>query len=132
MADKTNKRRVRLLIIAAAVAAALLLGWCSRGWFGAGTGSDEAKQASKTQPQPVAQLPVDAGPSGCRLRIDKSGVQLDSKPITIDDAVTACKVAGRADLVVTGESKYGAVEELKRKLTSAGVRFYTASRDRAP
>ena len=131
--DNNKKSRLRLLILAALVAAALLLGWCGRGWLGGGGESgDKRTSTSKTTAQPLAAIPADAHVPRCRLRVDKVGVQLGGAPVSVDAAVAACTKAREADLVVTGESKYGVVEELKQKLTAAGVRIYAVGSASAP
>ena len=130
---KKKKSRLRLLILAALVIAALLLGWCGRGWLGGGKSGDERKATTKAKIQPAAALPLDAGPAPrCRLRVDKVGIQLNGAPSTIPGAVAGCKAPGEAELVVTGEAKYGTVEALKKELGSAGIRIYSAGGSGTP
>jgi hypothetical protein len=127
MAKKKKKKKLRLLILGGLVAAAILLGWCGRGWLGGGDSGDERKKADEAKVRPAVAVAVDAGSAPrCRLRVDKAGVHLNGAVSSVEAVVAACKAVGEAELLVTGEAKYGSVEELKDALEKAGVRIFTA------
>lgn len=127
MGKKNKKSRLRLLILGGVVIAALLLGWCGRGYFGGGKSGDEHATKDKAKIRPAVAVPVDAGLTRCRVRVDSKGVHLNGAAVAIDELVATCKKTGEAELVVTGDAKFGAVEELQTKLGAAGVRIYSAA-----
>lgn len=114
------------MLAGAIVALALSLGWCGRGWFGAGDGAAEDDGAAT--PPATATETEEPTASRCRLRVDARGVFLDGERVAVSDAVDACAALGEADLVVTGDAVYGTVQSLEAALTEAGVRVYRARR----
>lgn len=82
------------------------------------------KQDEPTAPAKplVGEVPA---PARCQLRLDGSGLwQLGAtgqEKLEVAAAVAACKQAGGADVIVTGDAKQGAWDELKRALDDEGV-----------
>lgn len=134
--NKDNKkRRLRWMIAGGAVAAALLLGWCGRGWFGGGGSGDEAddaEQQGEIRPA-MAAPPVDAGKAPrCRVRIDEAGATVGGQVATAEEVIAACTPSGEAELVTTGLARYGTVEAIEKALEGAGVRIYRVGTKRPP
>ena len=104
-------RRRRLALAAAgalALAAALWLR-CGSGWGLGGTGRGSGSGA--------------AGPTAakrCALRVTATGIFVDGKSRTRDEAVAACKATG-AEVVVTGDAREGDWKDLDAALHAAGV-----------
>jgi hypothetical protein len=110
-AKRSRRRKAAwLTVIAGAVALALMYLRCGMG-LGFGTGSGTGTGVAVT----------DAGPSRCKVRLDAAGISLDGKPATKKEALAACKAAGRADVVVTGDARQGDWDELRAALDEAGV-----------
>lgn len=90
---------------------------------GAGTGMITRQDDPKAPPSPlVGEQPA---PARCQLRLDGNGLWLlgatGQEQVEAAAAVAACQRAGGADVVVTGDAKQGAWDELKRALDEAGV-----------
>jgi hypothetical protein len=60
----------------------------------------------------------------CKLRLDASGLTRDGKASTTEEAVTACKQAGGAELTVTGDAVFGERERLREALDEGGVEVF--------
>jgi hypothetical protein len=118
-----RQRRRKLFFVAALAAAvicAVLYGTCGHGW-GLGKGG-----GAGTGLHPVAApAGPDAGPRRCTIRIAASGITVDGKPMTRDQAVAACKVTTGADAIVTGDARQGDWDELRAALGAAGVQVNT-------
>lgn len=115
----------RLLIwafVLGLLAAALMYLRCGEG-FGFGPGGGDKDEGEGDRAVEEALRPAVGGePAGrCQLRVDAKGVTLDGKATELDAVVAACKKAGGAELVATGDAVYGTVEELKTALDRAGV-----------
>jgi hypothetical protein len=116
------RRRAAKVALGGVIGLAVALGWCGRDWFiGAGGWSGLLPESLQRQ---VEQLVDDAppAPSRCRLRIDGAGLQLDLQPATVEQAVERCRASGEAELVITGEARYGTVQQVEQALREAGVR----------
>jgi hypothetical protein len=111
-----NRRLFFVAAVAGLIALALAYLRCGGGW-GFGTGSGKGPGAGKGQ----AVMSVDAGPKRCTVRLDAKGLSLDGKPANQKEAVAACKQAGRADVVVTGDARQGDWDALRTALDEAGV-----------
>lgn len=113
--------RTRWLIAAgvlAAAIAALLYARCAGGLgFGRGEGEAEKRPAV----QPVAESVPAAPTPPCELRLDAAGLTVDGTAMEIAGAIEACKPAGKARLLVTGDSKYGAMVSIREALEAAGI-----------
>lgn len=58
------------------------------------------------------------------MRLDASGLSLDGAASDQAAVMTACKAAGGADVVVTGDAVQGAWDGLRVALLEAGVEVY--------
>lgn len=133
MTDKapSGRRKVaRLGAAAAAVVAAVLLApWKRCGaelgfWPGGGPGEGEPDRP-KTASGPGGPGGGDEAPRPrCKIRLDASGLALDGAAADQAAVVTACKSAGGADVVVTGDAVQGAWDGLRAALIEAGVEVY--------
>ncbi len=138
--EKKHPRRTRwiariLIIVLVALAVVYLRFGCRGYGFGPGGIEPVGVEPRPTQPEPVRPL-VSADPQGsgsgsagesprCQLRLDSSGLWLSNASgqarADVSAAVTMCKEAGGAEVVVTGEAKQGAWDELRGALDAAGV-----------
>ncbi len=129
VAKQLDRRRMRRRLLGwgiagtAIVLAALYL-TCGRGFGIGGKGS-----GSGSGPGSVV-APADAGPRRCEIRVTAAGISVDGKPMTRDEAVTACKATTGADVVVTGDARQGDWDALRAALDAAGVSLFT--KDIAP
>jgi hypothetical protein len=82
------------------------------GWDGRDSGKSEKSQKSER-----------AKP--CELRLDAGGLRRDGKPIALSEAVDACRAAGRAHLIVTGDAKFGELEHAREAFKKANVELFT-------
>lgn len=101
--------------------AALLFLRCGQD-FGLGGGAGDAPETPVRAD--AAPPPADAAPERCRLRLDADGLTLAGAVITVDDAVEACRAAGAAELVVTGDASFGLRERLRQALRAAAIELY--------
>jgi hypothetical protein len=119
--DRRRRRRktlVVVLLIAAIIAAVLYLGFGRGFGFGKGSGTASGTGTNTT----VAT--ADARPARCALRVTAEGITVDGRIATQGEAVDACKAIGSADVVVTGDARQGAWDELRGALEAAGVAVY--------
>jgi hypothetical protein len=133
-ARRPRKRRVLGAGVLAALLIALLYHLTCEGGFGpgGGTGSKSEHQPAPPDASTAAAAVRDAAPPPrCQLRLDPSGLTLDGAAITVEAAVAACRSAGAADLIVTGDSAYGASSALRAALDDAGVAVFDGSRGAA-
>lgn len=67
----------------------------------------------------------DAGQLRCQLRLDGAGLwelgATGQAKVEVAAAVKSCKEAGGADVVITGDARQGAWDELRAALDGAGV-----------
>ena len=64
----------------------------------------------------------------CQLRLDAKGLTMDGDATSIDDAVSACKKAGGAELIATGDAVIGELHRVREALDRAGVEVFERSR----
>ena len=57
------------------------------------------------------------------MRLSSKGLTLDDKPISIQQAVLACKAAKEVDLRVTGAARSGTYKEIEQAFEEAGIRL---------
>jgi hypothetical protein len=120
VAKQIDRRRMRRrmtvwsALLALVVAAATYLR-CGSG-FGVGTGTGGTGGNDSSPVRPVA------GPKRCAVRVAPTGITVDGKPMSRDDAVAACKAATGADIVVTGDAREGDWQDLRAALEAAGVK----------
>ena len=118
VAKQLDRRRMRRrmtiwsALLGLIVAAAAYLR-CGSG-FGLGTGTGNGNDGNG------AVRPV-AGARRCAVRVGPSGITVDGKPMTRDQAVDACKATTGADVLVTGDARQGDWQELQAALVAAGV-----------
>jgi hypothetical protein len=93
------------------------------GWgFGSGTGSAPVASATSTSAR-------EAGTHGtCHVRLDSQGLALEGGASTLEAIVSACKEAGSAELVVTGDARSGSYDELRAALDQARVPYHVRGR----
>lgn len=112
-------RRRKIIILAVVVAAmALMLSYlqCGSGFgFGGGAGAGAGGKGS------AKQAVDDPKAKRCTVRLDAGGMKLEGKKATQDEIVAACKKAGRADVVVTGDARQGDWDALRAALDEAGI-----------
>lgn len=115
------------LLVAGLVTAAVLYLRCGDG-LGFGRGDGEGDGKSQVVPRPAGEATGVLGGTAtrCQLRLDAAGLHLDGGAGTtaIDDAVRACKEAGGADLVATGDAVFGELERVREALDRAGVSVF--------
>jgi hypothetical protein len=122
---------IRGLILLLVVAAGVIVGSYLKcgglglgpGWgFGSGTGSAPVASATTTSAR-------DAGTHGtCHVRLDSQGFALEGGTSTLEAIVGACKEAGSAELVVTGDARSGSYDELRAALDQASIPYHVRGR----
>jgi len=121
---QTRRKIFLFLLLAAAIAAAIIYGTCGKGWgLGKGKGEGEGEGSGPGSGKALVEVPpIDAGPVRCAIFIASEGITVDSKKVTPDEAVAACKAAGaQADVMVAGDVVQKDLDTLEQALTSAGV-----------
>jgi hypothetical protein len=119
MAKPAPRRSSRRLLVATVVAAAIVLAVLylrCRGGLGLGGGAVEGIDR-----RPEVRPAVDAAVARCQLRLARDGLTVDGRPASADEALTACRAAGAADVVVTGDARQGDWEALRAALEAGGV-----------
>lgn len=120
---RTGRKLLLWTILGGIVYAALYL-TCGHGWGLGGKGKGKGAGAG-AGPASVQTLvsPVDAGPRRCEIRVAASGITADGKPVTVDEAVAACKGATAAEVLVTGGARRGDWEDVKAAFDRAGLQI---------
>jgi hypothetical protein len=121
VAQQLDRKRVRRKlglwsVLLAIVAAAAMYLRCGAGFGLGGGGKGPGEGGESTQTQRAA-----TGPVRCALRLSGTGITVDGKPMSRDDAAAACKAIGGADLIVTGDAREGDRPALLRALGAAGI-----------
>jgi hypothetical protein len=132
---EVRKRRVPwlLLILVAALAAFLLYAECGGGWgLGTGGGDEIGASSSDSPRKPAVTLPADAGVPRCQLRLGADGITVDERAVSQEEAVTLCKKAGGADVVVTGDARQGDWDALRTRLEADGVATFVRGAPQTP
>jgi len=119
VAREIDRRRVRrqltlwAVLLALASAAALFLrcggGFGLLGIGGAGPGEGGAPHAL-------------IEPQRCAVHVAASGMTVDGRAMSRDEAVVACKAAPGVDVFPTGDARHGDVEALRAAIEAAGAR----------
>jgi hypothetical protein len=107
----------------AVVGGGALLLWLllrGKGWGLGGKGDGSGSGAGSASPRTSIS---DAGPRRCMVRIAASGIAVDGKPATVEEAVTACKSVEDAEVLVTGGARQGDWEDLEAAFKQAGIRM---------
>ncbi len=122
-AERRRRRRRRwfgLLLIAVLVASFFLIR-CGGGFgIGGGGGRGVGRGTAKGLKRGPAAVVTDAGPR-CRVRVSAAGVRLDGDASSIAAVVAACRQAGGAEVIVTGDARQGQWDELRAALDAAAV-----------
>lgn len=130
--DAPPPRRGRLtpwVLVAGLIAAAILYLRCGDG-FGFGRGDGEGSGARKDDSERTDRPATPTGAVGsaarCQLRLDVAGLHLGGgkATVTTEEAVRACKEAGGAELVATGDAVFGELERVRAALDAAGVSVF--------
>jgi len=66
-----------------------------------------------------------AEPARCVIRIAASGITVDGRAMSRDDAIAACKTAPGVDVRVAGDVREGDWQALRAALRAAGIRNLT-------
>jgi hypothetical protein len=113
-------RRRKLVGFGAAVGLVVLAVFyltCGRGWGLGGPGKGNGEGSGTV-------AAADAGPRRCTVRVTATGLVVDGKPVTRDEAVATCKATTGADIVITGDARQGDWDELRTALADAHVPIY--------
>jgi hypothetical protein len=116
--DRRRRRRRTVTlgaVLAAAIAAATYLR-CGKGWGTGGKGPGEGGTTVTTPSDALAR---------CSIRLTATGITVDGKSMTRDEAITACKSRTGADVLITGDARQGDWDELKGSLEAASIPFFT-------
>lgn len=99
----------------------------------AAPGATPTNQATQPVTAPVPNVAAPASPpSACTLRLDPSGLTADGMRVTVADAVTRCKTAGRADITIIKDAPAAAYADLMYALARAGVPINSYRNGAAP
>lgn len=105
--------------LAGLVAAAIAVLRCAPGIGLGGGGEGSEEQVAKETPEPAPAA------LRCQLRLDAAGLWLlaatGQTQVSQEQAVSACRTSGGADVVVTGDAKQGSWEALRSALEAAKV-----------
>ena len=121
-----HRKLVMFLLLLAALALAITRLPCGDG-LGLGIGPGEDDGASTATPVTSS---TDGSARRCALRVTGQGLIIDGKRGTLEEALAACKTAGGADVVVTGDARHGDWIELEAALKAAGIPVF--KRDAKP
>lgn len=123
--NQPKPRRLRKLLVLAAIAGALVLAvlyaTCGHGFGVGGGGGVGLSPGSGSGTGTGAAARTDAAPPRCALRVDAAGVHVDGKLVDEAAAIAACKPAGAADVLVTGDAVQGTWDHLRAALDAAGI-----------
>jgi hypothetical protein len=120
LAKELDRRRMRrrllalTTLLAAAIAAAMYLR-CGSGF---GTGGKGPGEGGTTKTVTTSDAAV-----RCQLRLTATGITVDGKAATREEAIAACKSKTGADVLITGDSRQGDWDELRGALDRNGA-FY--------
>ncbi len=138
MAEREQKGGGKLLAVVVAAVLVFfgsLLGECGLGTGlgpglrglvpGAASAPSASTESAPSAPPSASVAPTAsaaaAPPGPCVLRLAGDGLTLDGTAVTFDAAVEACKPAGKAELLTTGDANYGEQQKLRTKLNDAGI-----------
>ena len=100
----------------------LISGFGGGGGFGWGRGRGEGRGERGTGPSTIPPAsPGPAGPARSQLKLTPAGITVDGNPMSLDEAVAAVKAARDVDVVVTGDTIQGDVDDLLVALFLAGI-----------
>jgi hypothetical protein len=110
------RRRLIVLValLGAAIAAALYLR-CGKGW---GTGGKGPGKGGGTGSVGLQK------PARCAVRLTATGITVDGKQVTRDEAVEVCKRTTGADVLVTGDARQGDWDDLRGAFERANIHVF--------
>jgi hypothetical protein len=124
VARHLDRRRMRrkvflwLVIIGAIVLAVMYL-TCGRGWGLGGKGKGDGAGSGPGSVKGLLST-VDAARGPCQVRIAASGISIEGKTVTAEEAVAACKAEG-AKVQVTGGARRSDRAALKAAFKRAEI-----------
>jgi hypothetical protein len=119
---RRRKRKVVVILLVVALIVAAIMFFGFGGGFGFGKG--KGKGAGPGSGTGAVAASPDAGPPRCMVRVTVEGIAVDGKTATQAEAVETCKARGAADVVVTGDARQGAWDDLEAAFEAAGVAVY--------
>jgi hypothetical protein len=120
--DRRQQRRKVVLILALVGAIILAVTYysCGQGWGLGGAGKGEGSGPGSVK----GLVSLDAGVQQCEVKLSPGGILVDGVKATRAGAVAKCKAAGRAMVIVTGDTVQGEWDALKKALEAAHVEVY--------
>jgi hypothetical protein len=116
------RRRVLLwLLLLVTIIFAIVYFRCGSGWGVGGRGKGDGDGPGSVKGLAVID---DAAPNQCELTLAPEGILLAGAKVSRDDAVAACKAAGRAMVIVTGNTVQADWDALKAALEAAKVTVF--------
>jgi hypothetical protein len=123
-ASRKKSHKGKVLAIGVVTLAGIIAYWLEcGGGFGFGIGGFGGRRDRATETESRNHAPLD--PMPCDLRLDAEGLHRSGKPITIAQAIDACRASGRAQLLVTGDAKYGELERTRQAFDQANIKLFT-------
>ena len=135
MRDRNEKKRrwrklILLSLLVALIALAVTFVTCGHGFGlggGGGTGHSPGSGSGSASASAPASAAKKASVPRCQVRVDASGIHVDGKDFDQPGAIAACKPAGAADVLVTGDATQGTWDQLRAALDQAGIATYVLS-----
>lgn len=131
-----RKKKSRAPLVGGLAAIGVLL-WLFRGDLGLGDGFGLGQKEGEPAAESAADAAAGAAPASadaaaaaepappCEMRLDATGLHMADRVVSLEVAVEACKVSGKAALEVTGDANYGELEKVRKALEDAGVTVLT-------
>lgn len=113
-----TRKLAALGALVGAIIVAIMYVTCGQGFGLGGKGKGSGSGAGSG---PGSAVVVDAGPKRCAIRVSATGVTVDGKPATPDEAVAICKLTTGADVTVTGDARQGDWDSLRAALEAAEI-----------
>ena len=89
---------------------------------------DRADRTDEAEPAADETRKAAGAVRRCQLRLDAKGLTMNGDETSVDDAVSACKKAGGAELTATGDAVIGELQRVREALDRAGVEVFERSR----
>ncbi|MGE0870738.1 MAG: hypothetical protein AB7P03_19385 [Kofleriaceae bacterium] len=122
---RARRRKLLLLLL---LAAAILLAFehltCGNGFGLGGLGLGGEGEGSGATTAPATTPGTDAGMARCSIRVSSTGITVDGKSASREQAIEACKATSGADVVITGDARQGDWSELEAALQAANITIY--------
>jgi len=117
--EKRARRRkvIWLGVWGALIVLAVLYLRCGQGWGTGGAGEGEGGSSATTS----TSTNKNSEHKRCQVRIDATGLKVDGKGANRDTVVEACRLAGGAELFITGDARHGDVLALQAALSAAKI-----------